>query len=182
MIIAITGTPGTGKTSVAKKLVMEGYIVLDLNRIACENNFLLGRDEKRNSNIVDIDKLNLFIKKNYSKFDIVFVEGHLSHLLKCVDKLVVLRLEPSQLKKHLKKKRWNEKKIKENLESEILDIVLCESVEIHLKDNISELNVTNKSVDEIVSIIIDLVKDRFKNLQKYKIGNIDWSKEILKDF
>ena len=182
MIIAITGTPGTGKTSVAKKLVRKGYIVLDLNRIACENDFLLGRDEKRKSNIVDIDKLNLFIKKNYSKFDIVFVEGHLSHLLKCVDKLIVLRLEPSQLKKYLKKKRWNEKKIKENLESEILDIVLCESVEVHSKDNIAELNVTNKSVDEIVSIIIDLVKDGFKNLQKYKIGNIDWSEEILKDF
>ena len=182
MIIAITGTPGTGKTSVAKKLVRKGYIVLDLNRIACENDFLLGRDEKRKSNIVDIDKLNLFIKKNYSKFDIVLIEGHLSHLLRCVDKLIVLRLEPSQLKKYLKKKRWNEKKIKENLESEILDIVLCESVEIHSKDNIAELNVTNKSVDEIVSIIIDLVKDGFKNLQKYKIGNIDWSEEILKDF
>ncbi|PNX47901.1 MAG: hypothetical protein BV457_04820 [Thermoplasmata archaeon M9B1D] len=182
MIIAITGTPGTGKTSVAKKLVREGYIVLDLNRIACENDFLLGRDEKRKSNIVDIDKLNLFIKKNYSNFDIVFVEGHLSHLLRCVDKLIVLRLEPSQLEKYLKKKRWNEKKIKENLESEILDIVLCESVEIHSKDNIAELNVTNKSVDEIVSIIIDLVTDGFKNLQKYKIGNIDWSEEILKDF
>lgn len=182
MIIAITGTPGTGKTSVAKKLVREGYIVLDLNRIACENDFLLGRDEKRKSNIVDIDKLNLFIKKNYSKFDIVFVEGHLSHLLKCVDKLIVLRLEPSQLKKYLKKKRWNEKKIKENLESEILDIILCESVEIHSKDNIAELNVTNKSVDEVASIIIDLVEDGFKNLQKYKIGNIDWSEEILKDF
>jgi adenylate kinase len=182
MIIAITGTPGTGKTSVAKKLVREGYIVLDLNRIACENDFLLGRDEKRKSNIVDIDKLNLFIKKNYSKFDIVFVEGHLSHLLKCVDKLIILRLEPSQLEKYLKKKRWNEKKIKENLESEILDIVLCESIEIHSKDNMAELNVTNKSVDEIVSIIIDLEKDGFKNLQKYKIGNIDWSEEILKDF
>ena len=182
MIIAITGTPGTGKTSVAKKLVREGYIVLDFNRIACENDFLLGRDEKRKSNIVDIDKLNLFIKKNYIKFDIVFVEGHLSHLLKCVDKLIVLRLEPSQLEKYLKKKKWNEKKIKENLESEILDIVLCESIEIHSEDNIAELNVTNKSVDEIVSIIIDLVKDGFKNLQKYKIGNIDWSEEILKDF
>lgn len=182
MIIAITGTPGTGKTSVAKKLVSKGYIVLDLNRIACENDFLLGRDEKRKSNIVDIDKLNLFIKKNYSKFDIVFVEGHLSHLLKCIDKLIVLRLEPSQLEKYLKKKKWNEKKIKENLESEILDIVLCESVEIHSEDNIAELNVTNKSVDEIVSIIIDLVKDGFKNLKKYKIGNIDWSEEILKDF
>lgn len=182
MIIAITGTPGTGKTSVAKKLIRKGYIVLDLNKIACENDFLLGRDEKRKSNIVDIDRLDLFIKKNYINFNIVFVESHLSHLLKCVDKLIILRLEPFQLKKNLKKKGWNEKKIKENLESEILDIILCESVEIHSKDNIAELNVTNKSADEIVLIIIDLVKEGFKNLQKYKLGNIDWSEEILKDF
>ena len=30
--------------------------------------------------------------------------------------------------------------------------------------------------------VVDLVEDGFKNLQKYKIGNIDWSEEILKDF
>jgi adenylate kinase len=182
MIIAITGTPGTGKTSVAKKLIGKGYAVLDLNKIACENDFLIGRDKKRKSNIVDINKLNLFIEKNCSDLDLVFVEGHLSHLLKCVDKVVVLRLHPTQLKKHLEKKKWNEEKIKENLEAEILDVILCESVGIHSDDNIIELDVTDKSVDEIVLIIIDLLEDGFKNMQKYKIGNIDWSEEILKDF
>ena len=182
MIIAITGTPGTGKTSVAKTLIKKGYIVLDLNKIACENDFLIGRDKKRGSNIVDIDKLNLFIKKNYSGSDTVFVEGHLSHLLKCVDKVIVLRLHPSQLKKHLEKKKWNKEKIKENLEAEILDVILCESVETHSEDNIAELDVTYKSVNEIVLIIVNLAENIFKNMQKYKIGKIDWSEEILKDF
>jgi adenylate kinase len=182
MIIAITGTPGTGKTSVAKKLIEKGHTVLDLNKISCENNFLIGKDKKRDSNIVDIDAVNRFIKENYDELDTIFVESHLSHLLKSVDKVLVLRLNPSQLRKHLEKKGWNEEKIKENLEAEILDIILCEAVDIHHKDNVLELDVTSKPVDKIVNIILDLVEDGFKNMQKYKIGNIDWSEEILKDF
>ena len=36
MIIAITGTPGTGKTSISKKLLKKGYEVIDLNKEALE--------------------------------------------------------------------------------------------------------------------------------------------------
>ena len=46
MIIAITGTPGTGKTSISKVLQENNYEVVDLNKVACENNFLIGKDEK----------------------------------------------------------------------------------------------------------------------------------------
>jgi adenylate kinase len=143
---------------------------------------LEGKDEKRNSDIVDIVKLNQYVEKNYSGEKIVIVEGHLSHLLKSVDILIVLRLHPSYLKKHLENKGWGQEKIKENLEAEMLDVILCEAVDTHSSDKIVELNVTDKSIDESASTIIDLVENGFKNMQKYKIGNIDWSEEILKDF
>jgi len=182
MIIALTGTPGTGKTSVSKILHDKGFEIVDLNKVACEKDFLIGRDEKRDSEVVDVERFDKYVKKNYSERDIVFIEGHLSHLLKNADKVIVLRCHPDELRKNLTKKGWKEKKIKENLEAEILDIILCETVEIHPEKNIFEINVTGKSVDAVVSSIIEIIDNKFKNMKKYNIGKIDWSEEILKDF
>ena len=182
MIIALTGTPGTGKTSISKVLAENGFETIDLNKIAQEQGFIIGRDEKRDTNIVDIEKLEDFIKNNYSSKNIVFVEGHLSHLLKCADKIIILRCHPKVLRSNLSIRNWKEKKIRENVEAEILDVILCEALEVHSEEKILEIDVTNKNVYDAASLIIDLTKKGFKNKEKYKIGNIDWSEEILKDF
>ena len=87
-----------------------------------------------------------------------------------------------QLRKNLSKKGWKENKIKENIEAEILDIILCETVDIHPKKNIFEIDVSGKTIDNVSLSIIELIKDKFKNTKKYCIGKIDWSEEILKDF
>ena len=113
MIIALTGTPGTGKTSVAEVLKSKGFIIIDLNKIACEKDFLIGKDEKRNSNIVDIKKFEKYINDTYNIKETVIVEGHLSHLLKSAEKIILLRSHPETLKKNLSKKGWNQEKIKE---------------------------------------------------------------------
>ena len=94
MIISLTGTPGTGKTSVATVLKSKDFEVLDLNKEANYNSFLLGKDKKRNSFIVDIEKLNKFISEKYRNEEIIFIEGHLSHLLKNADKVIILRCHP----------------------------------------------------------------------------------------
>ena len=182
MIIALTGTPGTGKTSVSQILQSKGFEIIDLNKVACEKDFLIGKDEKRDSNIVDIDRFNSFIKENYCEKELIFVEGHLSHLLTSVDKVIVLRCHPKKLNKNLTSKGWNQQKIKENIEAEILDIILCESMEIHQKDNIFEIDVSSKSSDDVASSIIEVIDNEFKIMKKYKIGKIDWSEEILKNF
>lgn len=182
MIIALTGTPGTGKTSISKVLQEKGFEVVDLNRIACEKDFLIGTDKKRDSKIVDIDKINRYIEKNYIGKDVVIVEGHISHLLKIVDKVIILRCHPKQLEKNLSKRRWKKKKINENVEAEILDVILCEAVDQHPEENIFEIDVTGKSVDVVSSLVIKIIKDKFKYIGKYKIGRFDWSEEILKRY
>jgi len=181
MIVALTGTPGTGKTSISKILQENGFEVVDLNKVACEKNFLIGKDEKRDSNIVDIERFDEFVKKNYSGRDII-IEGHLSHLLKSVDKVIILRCNPDELRKRLSCKGWNKDKIKENLEAEILDVILCETVDIHSDKNIFEIDTTKKSVIDVAFLIEGIIKSGFRNVKSYNIGNIDWSEEILKRF
>lgn len=182
MIIALTGTPGTGKTSVAEALQSKGFEVVDLNKVVRNKGFLIGKDKKRSSDIVDIKKFDKYILDNYHGKDIVFIEGHLSHLLKSAEKIIILRCHPDKLRKNLLKKGWRQEKIKENIEAEILDIILCETIEIHPKKNIFEINVSDRSVENTLAMIIEIIKNRFKNIEKYKIGKIDWSEEILKDF
>jgi adenylate kinase len=182
MIIAITGTPGTGKTSVSKILQDKGYKIVDLNNIAFDKGFLLKRDEKRDSEVVDIKKLDEYIKQNYKGKELIFIEGHLSHLLKSVNKIIILRCHPKELRKNLNNKGWEEEKIKENLEAEILDIILCEAIEIHPKNNIFEIDITAKTENDVATSINELIYNKFKNIKKYNLGKIDWSEEILKDF
>ncbi|MGF3554837.1 MAG: adenylate kinase family protein, partial [Thermoplasmatota archaeon] len=163
MIISITGTPGTGKTTVSELLRKNGFNVINLNDVAIKKNFLIGKDKKRDSFIVDIKKIDEYIKKNYGKKNIIFVEGHLSHLLRCVDKVIILRCHPDKLKKNLSSKGWDNKKIKENIEAEILDVILCEAADLHDPKNIFEINTTNKSVNDVFSSIIEIIENKFKN-------------------
>jgi adenylate kinase len=179
MIISLTGTPGTGKTSVAAILKSKGFEVIDLNKEANDNSLFAGKDEIRDSYIVDIEKLNKYIFEKFRDEDLIFIEGHLSHLLKNADKVIILRCHPKALKKNLSKKGWKKEKIKENIEAEILDVILCETYEIHKEDDIFEINTSDKTIEKISDIIIELTKDKFKSNKKYKIGKIDWSEEIL---
>lgn len=182
MLIALTGTPGTGKTSVSNVLRQNGFEVVDLNKIAIEKDFLIGTDEKRNSRIIDVDRLSSYVKKGYEGKDFVFIDGHVSHLLKSVDRVIILRCHPDVLKKRLIRKRWKKEKIKENVEAEMLDIILCEAIDIHAEKKVFEIDTTGESVDSVASSIKEIIRNKFKHMKKYNIGNVDWSEEILKDF
>ncbi len=182
MIIALTGTPGTGKTSVSNILQENDFEVIDLNKIAISNNFLIGEDEERDSKIVDVDTSNGYINENYKEKDIVFIDGHLSHLLKSVDKVIILRCHPDELRKRLSQKRWKKSKVKENIEAEILDIILCEAVDVHPEKNVFEIDTTNLDINSVSELIMEIINNNFEHMKKHNIGNIDWSEEILKDF
>jgi adenylate kinase len=182
MIIAITGTPGVGKSSIASVLRENGYEVVDLFKIAVDNGFVDGNDEERHSWIVNVDKLNDYVKKNYARDGIVFIDSHLSHCLKCADRVIILRCHPTELRKRLSFKGWSDEKVKENLEAEILDVILVEAVDIHPAGNIFEIDTTGKSSEEVMSSFNEIINNTFKHMKKYNIGNIDWSEEIFKDF
>ncbi|RLF29895.1 MAG: hypothetical protein DRN05_00570 [Thermoplasmata archaeon] len=183
MLVGISGTPGTGKTSVSYLLKKNGYKIVDLNKTAIKKGFITGIDKKRNSKIIDIDRLDTYIKEKYADItDIIFVEGHIAHLLQNIDKIIILRCHPDELKKRLIQKKWRKEKIMENIEAEILDIILCETTDIHPEENIFEIDTTQKPIETVAGSIIEIIKNEFKPMKKYNIGKIDWSEEILKKF
>ncbi len=167
MKLIISGTPGTGKTSVAKELAEKtGFKLIMVNDFAEKNNLIAGFDEKRKCKIVDTDLLKKGIKKLKGDF---VIEGHLAHFCHG-DFVFVLRAEPKELEKRLKKRKWNGKKIKENVEAEILGIILYEACKEN--KNVFEIETTKRSAEETTNIILKILKG--KNIKKYKPGKIDW--------
>ena len=170
MKVAITGTPGVGKTGVAEAL-KDKYEIIHLAELV--DRFTIGYDEERESKIVDEEAMDGYIRRIKEK-GILLVEGHLSHLMS-VDAVIVLRCHPEELKKRLAKKGWKEKKIGENLEAEALDIILDRALEKHEK--IWEIDVTEKSVSETANEIVKIVKQK----PPPNYGKIDWSEWLIEN-
>ena len=181
MLIALTGTPGTGKTSVTQVLEAQGIQILSLNELALSQNFIDGTDKKRGSHILDLHKINSYLQKNVDKpSKSTIIEGHATHWLTQPEWIIILRCHPTELQKRLYTKQWKKEKISENVEAEILDIILCEATEIHPANKLLEIDTTEKTIQAVSKIILNLINSDFSHAKEYCIGKIDWSDEILK--
>lgn len=179
MRVALSGTPGTGKTSVADFLKNQGYNVVHLHQFAKEHHCIAGKDRERDTELIDMVKLEKAIKKQYAGEALFFFDGHIGHLLQSMQKVVLLRCHPKELKQRLLKKKWTAKKRKENIDAEILDVILCEAVQHHASEDLFEIDTTAKKVEEVAGIIVRLVRKNFQPTRTYRVGQIDWSEEIL---
>jgi adenylate kinase len=135
-ITIVTGTPGTGKTTEAKKLAQKQRAVyIDVNDVINHNKLKEGYDRKRKSSIIDIKKLNkvlINITKEAKKKGLsLVIDSHLAHYVspKHVDLCVVTKTSLKKLKQRLKKRGYHKAKIEENLECEIFDVCLEEAKE-----------------------------------------------------
>lgn len=178
MIIGLTGTPGTGKTTIARFLEQKGVLVIYLKKLAENHNFIDSYDEQRNSNILDLDAIDHYLKSQYSSKEKIVIESHLSHLLSFVQTDVVLRCQPIILKKRLMKRSWPWKKIKENIEAEILDIILSEAIENHGRNKVVEMDTTNLSPEESSQQIYHLVHAK-PTKHVVNPGSFDWSEYLF---
>jgi adenylate kinase len=153
MRIAITGTPCVGKTTIAKLLAKKlGYKYISLNNLVEKENAFVGFDEEMNSIIVDVKKLKKIVKKIEDNY---ILDGHFSHDFD-VDLVIVLRCRPDVLLKRLKKRYKNdEKKIKENLDAEILGVITTEV--LAGKKRFFEVD-TSKPKEEILKEILKKIK------------------------
>lgn len=145
MLIALTGTPGTGKSTVAEELQRRGYRIIHVNDTI--GPYVLENDEELDTRIVDTEQ---WIDE-FPPFDGI-VEGHLSHLLPA-DKVILLRCRPDILKSRLIERGYRTEKVAENVEAEMLDVLLVESLEEHAPEKIYEIDATVMSVPEVADMI-----------------------------
>ena len=164
MIIALTGTPGTGKTSVAKHF--GGFNVIDLTRFVKDQE--LG--EQNTEFEVDIPEMVEALEDEIDPDENTILEGHLAHHFPA-DFCVVLRCNPEELRERLSERDYSEEKVEENVESEILDLILSEAVEN--QRNIIEVDTTGRKAEEVA----EEIRKRVEN-KETGYGEIDWTKYI----
>jgi len=187
MLVAITGTPGCGKTSAARILSARGYSVISVNDIVKELGLAAGRDEKRDTVEVDVEELTgvgeLSSAAGWSIPGNGFVEGHLSHFLP-VDVVAVLRLSPAVIGRRLAGRGYGVDKIRENEEAEAIGVILSEALANagpsgqKTGQKIYEIDTTSLTTDAVADILEDILLGR-ANHDLYTPGRVDWSEEIL---
>lgn len=159
MIIAITGTPCTGKTAVAKILADSlRWKLIELNSLAQEQGLFCGYDKGRKARIVDVEKVKRAVLEIPRKENLV-IESHYSHDIPN-DLTIVLRCEIRELKKRMQDKGFSKEKIQENLQAEIFGICLEEALE--LKRRVVEVDTTGKTPENIAEFIQKKVGKRIK--------------------
>ena len=150
--IIVSGTPGTGKTELAKALSKKlKYKYINVNKLIKENHLSDGYDKKKECEIVDAEKLSKFlvdIIKN--SMENLLIDSHLAHYLpkKYIDLCIITRCELKELKKRLEKRKYGKEKIRENLDSEIFEICLNEAIENG--HTILIIDTTGKKADELL--------------------------------
>ncbi len=120
MYLLITGVPGTGKTTIAKELNKKFIVVNDRNFCIEQK---LGREnssKEQEISIPDLSKATLNLIN--SKKNLIF-EGHLwaelpKSILKKMDFVFVLVASKTAIRKRLKKRKYPELKIIENVFSQ----------------------------------------------------------------
>ncbi|PSG98883.1 MAG: kinase [Nanohaloarchaea archaeon SW_7_43_1] len=165
MIVALTGTPGTGKTSVAREL--EGFEILDLTEFVKKHG--IGKQGDKEFN-VDVTEMRKKLEEEIEDDQDTIIEGHLAHHF-LADYCVVLRCDPEELERRLQKRDYSQEKINENIESEMLDVILTEAVGI--QQNIIEIDTTDRELIETVQRI----KEKLRN-DETGYGRVDWTDHL----
>ena len=166
MQIALTGTPGTGKTTVAALLP---YRILDINSLV-KGGMNLGLDPERGCLEADMDALAGHLA-GLDCSETLILEGHFSHHF--ADWSIVLRLSPSALRPRLEARGYSQAKIKENLEAEALDVITVEAAEMCRR--VDEIDTTGRSAEEVAGIVEDIIEGRLH----LPPGQVDWLEEFL---
>ena len=143
MRVAVTGTPGTGKTTATD--LLEAHIdVVHLNAVIESEGLTTGTDDERGSWIADLDAVGEWLDDHAGGRDdggTVVVESHLAHRFDA-DRVVVLRCRPDELARRLGERGESAEKAAENAEAEALDLILSEAVERHGEANVYEVDAT----------------------------------------
>ena len=133
-VIIVSGSVCTGKTVLAKAIAKElGYRYIDVNKVIKEQGLSEGFDDKRECQIVDENKLaNKLVEIIKESSGGLVIDSHMAHFIppEHVDKCIITKCDLKVLKLRLRERGYDEAKIKENLEAEIMDVCFNEAEDL----------------------------------------------------
>ena len=171
VVIAITGSPAVGKSTISDLLAGHGWKVESVAELAksldCEGEYddLMGCIE------IDIHKLaEQFIPNTDGN---TIVDGHLSHFLE-VDAIIILRCEPAKLRTRLESRGYPEAKVNANVEWELIAGTWSEISEFEIDLPILELDTTTSTAEELVEMVNFWIEGDFTSNLTMISDAIDW--------
>lgn len=167
MRIVITGSPGTGKSIIARLLSKKmGLELVNIKKIVEQRKLSSPKHE------VDVKKLASAMRSLQRKKSYV-VEGHLACEIKLPsDFIFILRSHPDILKKRMAKRGYGKKKIDENLMAEMLDYCTQRVEHVYRKKPL-ELDTTSRTPEESAKAVEKAIKQK-----KKKLDSVNYSKEL----
>lgn len=162
--VALTGTPGTGKSAVARALgrSVRSIEVAELAR-------RLGAARRRGrATIVDLPALVRRVRRERSLATYDLVVGHLAHLLP-VQEAIVLRCRPVELAERLARaRRGSTRERRDNVVCEATDLILIEAVAGGR--TVFEIDTTGRPV----AAVARAVRARLRRPGEARTGTVDW--------
>ncbi|MDB9278690.1 adenylate kinase [Halorubrum ezzemoulense] len=162
--VAVTGTPGTGKTT-ATALLEGEYDVIHLNdRIKSDDDLWTERDDERDTLVADLDA----VREDLGGWSGV-LDSHLAHRF-AVDRVVVLRCHPETVESRLEARGETAETAAENAESEALDVILSEAVAEHGAENVYEVDATDRDPEAVA----DAIRAAIEGEREPSAGTVDF--------
>ena len=177
-LIILTGTPGTGKSTLMEILREElKYPVFNINQVIIENELFDRRDEERDTLILNEEKIEKYFIKfidslpNDAK---VIVNGHYFEFIhrQFISMIIILRTHPEALLDRLEKRKYKVSKIQENVQAEILGNIMGVILEKYSSIPLFQVDTSIMNVEESKKLILKFIN---KEIPPTKIAEyIDW--------
>jgi len=163
--VAVTGTPGTGK-STATRLLADEYEVIHLNDlIKADDELWSDRDPDRDTLVANLDA----VADRLGDWSGI-LDSHLAHRF-VADRVVVLRCAPATLERRLRDRGEPAGTAEENAEAEALDVVLSEAVAEHGTERVYEIDATGMDPDAVADAIRAVVEGE----REPEAGTVDFT-------
>jgi adenylate kinase len=179
MIIIVSGTPGTGKTSVSRRLAAEiNGLHIDLSRLAIEEGLASNYDRPRDTYVINEEALLARLNEIIGSVDKhIVIDTHYPEIIPAhmVDYVFVLRLQPRILEERLRRRGWSWRKIAENVMAEIHGVVAANAIEVFGRGKVCVIDTTGLTVEDVVRGMLSVIRGVDRRLCS---NNIDWLDQI----
>lgn len=174
LTVALTGTPGVGKTQLAGAFERQGWQIVNVETAANDHG-CLGDTEADGAAPVDVHKLSASWTSPTGK---VVVDGHLSHFLD-VNAVVLLRCSPHLLRDRLNARDYSEAKTKANVEWELTAGHWAELLEFEIEVPVLELDAGNLSTESLLTEVLAWLDNGCPAapLEQAASESVDWLSE-----